>query len=169
MANRSTPLLASLLAAAAISACAPTDGDDYPSLAIRPAERVEPEAPAEPPPPPAPLPAEIVARLAELQAAADQASAAFDRLAPGVTTRVQSGRGAAVGSDRWSDAQVAVSQLDAARTALSSALTDIDILYNERAAALESRGEIDIARQGVADRLAAQDATLARLKALLRQ
>lgn len=169
MANRSIPFGTGLLAAAALSACAPTDGSTYPSLAIRPAERVEPEAPPEPPRPPAPLPADIAARLAELAAAADTAAAAFARLEPGVSARVQAGRGAAVGSDRWSDAQVAFSQLDAARTGMSSALTDIDMLYNERAAALESRAEIEVVRLDVARRLAAQDAALDRLRGMLRQ
>lgn len=162
-------MLAGACLMALLPACAQTDASAYPSLAIRPAERIDADPPTEPPAPPAPVPADVMARVAAIKAKADDAASAFDRLSPGVTARVQSGRGAAVASDRWIDAQVAFSQLDTARTGTATALADIDIIYIERAVALESRAEIESVRQEIASLLERQDAVLARLKATVGQ
>lgn len=159
---RLAPVLLPLLAAA----CAAPEGD-YPSLQIRAAERFDPAAGQAEPPPPAPIPPELLAQVARLKAEAAAADAGFERLLPAATAAAQAARGAAVASDRWADAQVAIAGLDMQRSETASALADLDILYAARALALEPREEIDDARQAVASIVAGQDATLVRLKGMI--
>ena len=149
-----------------LAACTSSQGE-YPSLAIRPAERIDPAAEAPAPSPPAPIPAELLARAERLKAEAEQAAAGFRRLAPAATSAAQAARGAAVASDRWADAQVAISRLDSQRSMTAGPLGELDLLYAERAVALSSRDEIGQLRQDVANLLAEQDAVLVRLKAML--
>lgn len=158
--------LACLLLPLMIAACAAPQGE-YPSLQIRAAERIDPNAEEPAPPPPAPIPAEVLAKAERLKGEAQAADAGFQRLAPGATAAAQAARGAAVASDRWADAQVAIAMLDSQRSKTASALADLDILYADRAVALESRDEIDVARQTVARIVAGQDATLNRLKGMI--
>ncbi|UIP06288.1 hypothetical protein LY632_11390 [Erythrobacter sp. SDW2] len=158
--------LASLLLPLPIAACAAPDGG-YPSLQIRAAERFDPAAGQAEPLPPAPIPPELLAQVARLKAEAAAADAAFQRLLPAATAAAQAARGAAVASDRWADAQVAIAGLDMQRSETASALADLEILYAARALALETRDEIDDARQAVASIVAGQDATLVRLKGII--
>lgn len=160
--------LAILLAPVLLAACASTD-EEYPSLAIRPAERIDPDAQQPALPPPAPVPADMLARAEKLKGEAEAADAGFQRLAPGVTAKAQAARGAAVASDRWADAQIALAGLDSQRSKTAGALADLDILFAERAVALESRDAIDEIRQVVVKILAGQDATLARLKGMIEE
>lgn len=157
-----------LLSPLPLAACAAPQGD-YPSLQIRAAERIDPNADEPAPPPPAPIPAELMARAERLKGEAEAADAGFQRLAPGATASAQAARGAAVASDRWADAQIAVAQLDSQRSKTAGALADLDLLYADRAVALESRDEIDRLRRDVVAILAAQDAVLARLKGMIEQ
>lgn len=161
-------LPAALLIAAMVAGCAASQAE-YPSLQVRPGERIEAHA-AEPPAEPAePEPADLLARAEEHRAAALAADAAFRQLVAGATARAQAARGAAIASDRWSEAQVSIAMLDLQRSATASALADLDLLYAERALALESRSGIDAARTDVVGILAEQDGILAKLKGMIEQ
>lgn len=160
------------VAAIPLAACA-SAASDYPSLAIRDAERVSGElaAPANtaPAPPPIPASADLLQRLGELQSAARSAHAAFLKIAPSATRKVSEARNAAVASDRWATAQIALADLDSQRSQAAIALADLDALYTQSAIALERRGEIESARAAVIDLIAAEDEVLARLRGSLRQ
>lgn len=155
-----------LLSPLSLAACSAPQGD-FPSLQIRAAERIDPTAEQPALPPAAPIPADLLARAERLKGEAEAADAGFQRLAPGATVAAQAARGAAAASDPWADAQIAIAMLDSQRSKTASALAELDILYADRAMALESRDEIDVARQAVAKILAGQDATLARLKGMI--
>ena len=91
---QATHRLAPLLLAATLTACASTGGD-YPSLAIRDAERAEgtfepAEAAEEAPAPPAPPSADLLERLAQLETEATAAHRAFLEAAPGARRAVAS-------------------------------------------------------------------------------
>lgn len=127
--NRATRLLLPLIAAAALTGCATGDMSDYPSLARRAVERQVSVAPA---PPPAPLPGPVTATLAEairgLARDADAGEAAFrSELASGRST-IESGRGAALGGENWSQAQLTLSRVDVARGPTTFALAELDRL-----------------------------------------
>ncbi len=166
MAHRISLRLACLAAPLLVAACAAPEGD-YPSLQIRAAERIDPEAEPPAPPPPVPIPAELLAMADRLKGEAEAADVGFQRLAPGAAAAAQAARGAAVASDRWANAQVAIAGLDSQRSKTASALADLDLLFADRAVVLATRDEIDLARQAVVRILGAQDSTLARLKAMI--
>ena len=133
--------LVPLLGLAALGACT-SASDDYPSLALRPAERatgmLEPVAAAPYVPPE--TPATVVGRLGQLTAEA--ASAHQDFLAAGPATRalVGAARGSGAGSEAWARAQVALAALEAERSRAMIALADLDRLMVD--AAIEG-GELE--------------------------
>ena len=153
----------------ALAACA-APSTEYPSLAIRDAERLV-DAPAESttPAPPAAIPASVLAQADSYLDRAFAADQKFRDASPRVSRIVNAARGAAVASDRWSDAQVAMTDLDAQRVVTATALADLDALYAGLAIELQRRDQIDAMRQAVAGMLAEQDATIARLTSQLRQ
>lgn len=150
-----------------LSACA-ADTESYPSLQRRPAERIsgtaQPVAPDAAPLPPAPPSPELVARLAQL---ADQAEAAhrdFMGRRARVEQAVAAARGAAVGSEAWSQASVALTDLETARSRAMIALADLDVLY---AAELTERGQVPAVaatRERVMTWIAEEDQVLAQLR-----
>jgi hypothetical protein len=157
---RRAPVLLLLLL---VPACA-TPAQDYPSLALRDAERVtgtfEPEPPA-PYVPPA-TPAAVIDRLAQLAADAAAADRAFQAAAPDARAAVGAA-GGEFGGDGWARASVAVAGLEAARSKAMIALADLDRLMID--AALEG-GELDrivAVRDGVTAQVQAQNATVAGL------
>lgn len=113
-----------------ISGCAP-DGE-FPSLAMREAERnLSFEEPERPPVTVARDP-EVTARIQSLEHQAAEGNHAFEAMAPSVEDRVAAaGPG---GSDAWVAAQEAVSRLEAARAPTTRALADLDRLRIDRAA-----------------------------------
>ncbi|WP_435418121.1 hypothetical protein WAB17_00670 [Parerythrobacter aurantius] len=149
-----------------LAACAAPQGD-YPSLQIRPAERIDPDAEAPPPPPAAPVPAAILAQAEALERRAEAADGSFQRMAPRASSAAQSARGAAIASDAWVEAQVAIAMLDSQRSETAAALADLEVLYTDRAIRLEEVAPLDAIRADVARILAAQDTTLARLKGVV--
>jgi len=123
-----TALLGPILAT---TACA--DRDRFPSLARRPAERAYGTALPAPGPTPdaqAPIPADasLVARLTALTDQARKADAKFIARRPAAERAVSAARGTAVGSDAWSVAQVALAELDSARSEGMVAMADLDRL-----------------------------------------
>ncbi len=133
MSLQSVPKSAVLAALAAlglgISGCATGDMSEYPSLARRAVER---QATVAPTPSPAPLPGPVTATLAEairgLARDADAGEAAFRAALASGRSTIESGRGAALGSENWSQAQLILSRVDVARGPTTFALAELDRL-----------------------------------------
>lgn len=156
------------LLAISLGACASGSGD-YPSLALREAERVEgtfePETAEAPAPAPAPPSADLLARLGQLRQAAASAHAEFLVAVPAAERLARTA--GTVGSDSWASAQVALASLDAARSRAAVALGDLDVLYVDATLAAEQREAIGATRAEVVGLIDQEDATLARLRARL--
>ncbi|GAA0275301.1 hypothetical protein GCM10009127_14860 [Alteraurantiacibacter aestuarii] len=118
---------------------------EYPSLAVRDMERFSGSMLPAPVFTPAPTAPATLAQLASLTETARTAHAGFLTAVQTARSRVQPARGAAVGSESWSVAQVALADLESKRSNALIALADIDRLYVD--AAVEG-GEI--ARIGAA-------------------
>jgi hypothetical protein len=157
-----------------LSACA--SGDEYPSLALRPAERIsaDPVTSAPTPSPAATAPSpQFAGRLARL---VEQAREAHQRFAArrGDAERIIAGAdGAAPASESWSQASVALADLAAARSDATVALAELDGLYaSESTAGAESgnMGNADAAaaaREQVGVWVAEEDSVLDALRARL--
>jgi len=156
-------------AASLLQACAASS--EYPSLARRTAERVEgsgtpaagaTQAPALLPP----ATADLSARLNGLLSAARQANARFEARRPSAERAVASA--GAVSGETWTSAQVALSDLQAARSGAVTALAELDQLYvNARAdypaQVSPAAAAIATARDEVQGWVESQDATIDRL------
>lgn len=155
--NHALPALA-LLAACAAS------GEDYPSLALRPAE-VGAIAPTPTPAPPPQPSASTIQRVEQLAVEAAEAHRAFLAEAPAARGAIEAGRGGGEGSESWARAQVALSDLQATRNPSSIALADIDRIYADAATAGADLSQIADARDRVAAQVDEQDRTIAALSA----
>lgn len=155
-----------------LSACASTGGD-YPSLAIRDVERAQgrfeagesqrldvPEVEAD-------LAGGVDARLDELVGAAQAAHGSFIALVPEARRRVAAAGSRSVASDAWGSAQIAVAELEAARSQAAVALGDLDTLYVSQTVQAEQSSEMVAAREQVLGWIAEEDAVLAELGARL--
>ncbi len=164
--NRAPPLLSLL---PLLAACA-TPADQYPSLALRDAERatgtLQP-AEAEPYVPPA-TPAATADRLQQLTAEAESANAAFLAATPQTRAAVTAARGAEAGGETWAKAHVALAALGAARSRAMIALADLDRIYVDAAVEGTSLDRVAPARDTVAAQVEQQDATIAELASALR-
>lgn len=165
-------LLLAPVALLALSACA-TD-PRYPSLAMRDFERVEGnsspvEAEDTVTPPPAPLPSGLGERLAELRRQAEASHAEFLRRASTARNRSSAAAGAAQGSPRWSDAIVAISDVESARSDTMFALAELDSMLALGAAERADSGaavglpQIAATRDSVAALVAEEDQVLVEL------
>ena len=158
-----------------LAACASTGGTGYPSLATRPGERVS--GIAEPVPAPAQPPATAAtgSRIAQLRSQAQTAHARFGERRVSAAALSAAAQGAAVGSEAWSVAQVALASLEAARSEAMIALADLDSLYvtaRIEAVPTDGSGDVDAiraAREGVIGMVGEEDATLASLRGRLRE
>lgn len=74
----------------------------------------------------------LAAQLAAIETGARKTHAEFEAKRPGVRQLAESAKGNAAGSERWSVAQTAISDLDASRRELAVVLGDIDSLYVAR-------------------------------------
>ncbi len=164
---RRVPLVLALL----VAACATREDPRFPSLAMRPAERVTGTmAPGTPEPPPPALTPTTGDRLAALRGQALAAHRLFGEHRGRTAALAAAGRGAAPGSESWSVAQVALADLESSRSEAMIALADLDRLYVEASlAAAQSGGspELDAvakAREEVAGWIAEEDAVLAGLR-----
>lgn len=168
MLPRITPLLIAL-PALALGACASDEGA-YPSLAKRPAERI---TASWPPPPPAPLPAPPPldpATASRLDALLGQVRSADIRFAGGIAqarTRVAAARGAAIGSEAWSVATVAVSALEASRAHAMVAMAQLDSIYADARTQGLDVNTVEASRQQAIAIIGAEDKVLESLKGLL--
>ena len=156
-----------------LGACAGTSSD-YPSLAIRDVERVEGSFAAptretiDVPPVDIDMTAPLGETLDRLVGEARSGNEVFLEVAP----RAQRFVGAAVNSDTesraWASAQVALSELESARSVSAVPLADIDILYTAARAAAQDASQIETAREEIVSIIAAQDETLAQLRGRIR-
>ncbi|MEG3083783.1 hypothetical protein U1707_09025 [Sphingomonas sp. PB2P12] len=155
--------LAGLLATGACSG----DTTSYPSLGIRPIEKLgfaEPEVKAAV----AALDPALDAEIATLSGKLDAIATGFARDAARADALAPTARGAAVGSEPWIAAQTALAGLDDWRAQSSSLVTDIEARATDRAAKLQpdypALAAIRDKAQAEADR---QGATIARIQASL--
>ena len=159
--------LALLLLGSGLAACA-GGADRYPSLAIRDAERVQGTFEVAEAPPPQPLGADTLASIDSLVSDARAAHSEFMSAAPRATVLVRQAQGAAVASNQWGDAQVALSNLDSQRSLAAIPLGSLDLLYAHAAISLEQRAAIDEARNAVIALLEEEDLVLAQLRGTLK-
>ena len=162
--------LAALLALGAADAQTATHG--YPSLAKRPIESREKTAqPAGPEAAPGPV-SDPVAESQAARFAAEGATgvAEFDKNLNRVTAKVAAAAAASPGSEAWSQAQIEISGLDAARYESVVALANLDTLY---VAKITSAGVVaplvETTRTMLASAVDRQNDALDRLRARLAQ
>ena len=153
-----------------LGACA-SAGGDYPSLATRDAERAEGQfntgepARLDIPPVEVDLTGGLETRLASLVSAAEEAHAEFLSVEPRATRLVAAASGSAVGSDSWAAAQVALAELDSARSRVAVPLGDLDAIYTAATVAAGDTATIVEARDRVIAIVSREDATLETLRA----
>ena len=166
--------IAILFSLGLMAACPTAQAHAYPSLAIRPGERVS--GTAEPVPASAPPPATAAtgSRTAQLRAQARAAHARFGERRASAALLSAAARGASVGSEAWSVAQIALASLEVARSEAMIALADLDSLYvtaKINAAPTDGSGDVDAvgaARADVMAMIGEEDATLAALRGRVR-
>ncbi len=105
------------------------------------------------------------ARLTNLVEAARSAHQRFTASAPAARRTVARTGRAAVGSNDWGAAQVALADLSSIRSDTAIPLADLDILYIAASVAAENRAQIEAARSSVIALVEEEDATLAELRA----
>jgi hypothetical protein len=143
---------------------------DYPSLQRRPAERMTGTAPPvaaqTPAAPPAPPGRELTARLAQLVEQARSAHQRFSGKRANAERLVAAGGGTTPGSEGWSVATVALSDLESARSQAMLALADLDQLFTtETIAGNQTKvAVIADAREQVTALVGEEDEVLARLR-----
>lgn len=168
----STQVSAILLSALLLSGCA--SRSDFPSLALREAERVggsaEPAPAVSPAPTPPPAPSgTLTQRLAQLVEQARTAHARFGERR-GAAERTIGAGGGAVGSESWAGASVALATLESARADAMIALAELDEIYAESAVDAGDAGNpadrdaAEVARNEVQGWVAEEDAVLDRLR-----
>ena len=158
----------------ALAGCSSTGTEGYPSLAIRDVERVQgsfepvPAQRLDVPEVEVDLAGGLEARLASLVAQARDAHGEFKAAQPGTERLVAAAGDAAVGSDSWAAAQVALADLDSARSLAAIALGDLDIIHGAAEVQAEDTSAIETARGQVIALVAEEDAILQRLRAGVR-
>lgn len=162
--------LIALAALPCLAACA-TASDRYPSLAIRDVERAEgrfeaaPASPLAVPEVAVPTTGSLSDRLAALGTQASRAHQSFLASAPRAERAAAAAAGDAIGTSAWATAQVALSDLDSARSQTAIALADLDTLMVSQAVQAEDVSAIEVVRQQVIAQVSEEDEMLARLRA----
>lgn len=146
-----------------LAGCA-REAASYPSLAVRPAERVGGTFTPPPPPLPGPMPEGTLGRLGDVQAAARAAHDRFLAQLPRARELAAAGGGAGVESDRWAAAQVALADLDSIRSQTAVALGDLDLLFAEATLSFTDRAAVEQTRADVLALIREEDRVLAGLR-----
>jgi hypothetical protein len=158
-----------------LGACA-SAGGNYPSLAIRDAERPSgsgmPVEPAPQPPAP-PLATGTAQRIAQALEQARKAHASFVAGTANAARAVGAAHGAGAPADSWILAQVALADLQALRTKAVIAQADLDLIYAQERLAEPGRitptaQALDEARNRVGEWVDEQNRTLVRLAGQMR-
>ena len=162
-----TKICLAVLLGAGLGGCASADGQ-YPSLAVRDAERVQGTFT---PPSPSDQPAVIgITNLDELLAPVDRAekaNAQFLALQSEVRALVSGAQGLGVEDDRRAQALAGLAQLTSLRGQTALALSDLDLLEAKAATAFERTKEIRDFQTGIRTMIGEQDAVLDSLGAAL--
>lgn len=135
----------SALCALSLAGCA-AEGN-FPSLGVRPAEKLSMEEPIREAPVIA-RDADLARKIADLLAEARQGQSQYEESLPAVRAAT-SGAGAA-GSESWIEAQQALSRLEAARAPTATALAELDALSVRRTNLPINAGDL-AALQGAID------------------
>jgi len=140
----------------ALGACARPPEGDYPSFALRPVEEQASVVPADPvvAPPPPMVTATVAEAIRGPASDADRGESAFRSTLAQLRGQVLAGRGAAVGSEAWAAAQLALSRIATAREPTLVALGELDHLIITQSEAGDD---------GAVDALTAEDARVAAL------
>lgn len=166
-------LAACLAVNLALSACAADQGR-YPSLARRPAERISgSSAVVAPAPAPALLPEiaaspELAARLGQLVGRIETVHQRFLARRAAAAARVSAAAGAAVASDSWSVATIALADLESTRSEAMIALADLDAMWVTARIAGEEAPALAAARDHAIALIGQEDAILAGLRGRMR-
>jgi len=166
-------LAACLAVTLALSACAADQGR-YPSLARRPAERISgSSAVVAPAPAPALLPEiaaspELAARLGQLVGRIETVHQRFLARRAAAAARVSAAAGAAVASDSWSVATIALADLESTRSEAMIALADLDAMWVTARIAGEEAPALAAARDHAIALIGQEDAILAGLRGRMR-
>ena len=154
------------LACVCTAACASAPGD-YPSLAVRDAERVSGTLqPAEPYVPPPASPA-VLANAGSLVEQAAAAHESYRGKLAGARSAVQAARNAGFGSEPWAVASVAIAGLETERSRAMIALADLDRLTVAAATEGGATDELAAAQARVDAMVAEQTADIDGLLAAL--
>jgi hypothetical protein len=179
--RRLPAMLLSLVAFLPLAACAAAK--DYPSLARRPAEKITsarqtgsatPVLPETPNAPPAAPSGQLTTRLAQLVDQARAAHKLFSGKRANAERLVAEGGGSTPGSESWSVATVALSDLESARSDSMLALAELDDLYITETIAGSQTGDrtrttaIAGARDQVVALIGEEDDVLAHLRGRMR-
>ncbi|MDQ3143294.1 MAG: hypothetical protein M3Q57_00230 [Pseudomonadota bacterium] len=161
--------LALLLPIALVAACK-TPAGDYPTLAARPTEAIDPRLPIDASPSPGTLDLSLASRLAEAVSKARAGISEFERLS-GAAEALAAGAGPAR-SESWVAAQQALSLLVAQHGITTRAAADIDAIAGDRIKAARwlapaNRAAIEAAAAEVDSINSAQTARLQRIAARL--
>ena len=160
-------------AALLVAGCA-ASSDRYPSLAVRDVERAEgtfdpvPGPQLDVPEVEVDVGPDLGAGLTSLVADAQAAHTAFTDAVPAAERSVRAASGSSIGSDNWAAAQVALADLDSARSIAATALGDLDILYTAATVQAQDSAAIAAARETVIALVREEDDVLARLRAQIR-
>lgn len=164
---------ACICALAFLTACA-TPGDRYPTLAIRDVERAQgrfepaPAAPLAVPDIPGSADVPLDQRLADLATQGEKAHAAFLASALRAERAARAADGDAIGSPTWAAAQVALADLDSARSLAAVALAGLDGLMVANAVQAQDIAAIESVRQDLLAKVGEEDEVLARLRSQVR-
>jgi hypothetical protein len=150
---------------AALAACASPPGE-YPSLAIRPAERATGtlQPPAAEPVLTAPA-AATLDRVSQLAADARADHQGFVQTVAGARDAIAAARGKPIGDDSWARGEAALADVRAARAKTIIPLADLDRLYVDAATQGEATDRIGAARDEVTGLVVAEDRTVDQLSA----
>lgn len=149
---------------------------DFPSLARRDAELIG-ESPAPNGPDadaPVALDPVLASRLSEIEASARAGHAAFQAALEPARAATGAARGAEPGGEAWAQAVNAVSALEVSRRDVAVLMGDLDALYVARLAEEAAgtampggSGQIDAARARITGWANAEEAEIARLRAMI--
>ncbi|MFU7527939.1 hypothetical protein [Qipengyuania sp. ASV99] len=151
------PILTSGLVAALLAGCAQSS-DKYPSLAIRPAERVGAPMTA-----PTPAPTTSAQAFERIKAAAEAARAVHQQFIarqPDALRRAQAARGLGMDDNRRAAAEIALSDLKSLHGQTALSLSDLDRLEFESASTFAATNDINAAQALVGEILSRQTALM---------
>lgn len=142
---------------------------DAPSLSPRPAEKTEVPMPDEASEPQVAADPALIARIAEIEKAAQDAHAAFETARGPAEATITKAANVPAGSEAWIAAQQELSTLDSTRGGVGHAAADLDGLRNEPANATSgNRAAIEAAGQRIEALSKAEADVFARLSGMLK-